>query len=559
MGFMTINGRKVEFTDEKNVLTVIHKAGIELPTLCYHSELSIYGACRLCTVEDQRGKTFASCSQPPKEGMVIYTHTRRLMRYRKLIVEMLLAAHDRDCTICTKTGRCKLQEISQQLNCDEIRFENNKEHQPKDMSSPAIIRDPNKCILCGDCVRMCENIQHVNAIDFVYRGSDAMVTPAFNKPLVETDCVGCGQCRSVCPTGAITIHTNMEEVWDVIGDPNVKVVAQIAPAVRVAVGDQFGCEPGENVMGKLVAALHQMGFDEVYDTTYGADLTVVEESQEFLNRIANGGKLPLFTSCCPGWVKFAENKHPELVENISSCRSPQQMFGAVLREHFKDEKNSEGKRVVSVSIMPCTAKKEEIRRTESCTDGVQDIDYVLTTTEIISMIQRSGLNFHKLEYDPCDMPFGIGSGAGVIFGVTGGVTEAVLRQLMPGRSRSEMEAIKMMGVRGLEGVKEFSFNYEGRTIKAAVVSGLGNADDLIARMEAGEVSYDFIEVMACPRGCIMGGGQPVNLLHTKGARAQGLYKADVSTQIRRSSDNPMITELYEGILKGQEHHLLHRY
>lgn len=558
MGYMTINGRQVEFSDEKNVLTVIRNAGIELPTLCYHSELSIYGACRLCTVEDERGRTFASCSEVPRDGMIIYTHTRKLMKYRKMIIEMLLASHDRDCTTCIKTGTCQLQELASMVGVQEVRFEYNKERHPIDRSSHAIIRDPNKCILCGDCVRMCDSIQNVNAIDFAYRGTDAIVTPAFNKPIGQSDCVNCGQCRVVCPTGAISIKTNIDLVWDAIADKDTKVVAQIAPAVRVAVGDQFGLPKGSNVMGKIVAMLHKIGVDEVYDTTYGADLTVIEESKEFLNRIAENKKLPLFTSCCPGWVKYCENRHPELLENVSTCRSPQQMFGAVLREHFKNPENSGGKKIVSVSIMPCTAKKEEIQRKESCTNGKQDVDYVITTTELVTMIKRSGIHFDELDLESCDMPFGIGSGAGVIFGVTGGVTEAVLRRLANGNTRADMEFIRTSGVRGLEGTKELSINYNGRTIQAAVVSGLGNAEKLLQKIESGEAQYDFVEVMACPGGCIMGGGQPVEADSNKEVRAKGLYDIDVNTQIKKSTENPLITQLYDGLLKGKEHHLLHR-
>ena len=331
MGFMTIDGQRVEFTNEPNVLTVIRNAEIDIPTLCYHSELSIYGACRLCTVEDDRGKTFASCAEPPRDGMVIYTNTPRLMRYRRTILELLLAAHDRDCTTCVKSGECHLLELAHRMGVDRIRFKNREAKYPIDESSPAIVRNPNKCILCGDCVRMCDNVQSVNAIDFAYRGTSTLVTPAFNKTIAQTNCVNCGQCRVVCPTGAISIKTNIDEVWDALADPNTIVVAQVAPAVRVALGDKFGIPKGENVMGKLVNALHRLGFHEVYDTTYGADLTVIEEAEELLERISSGAKGPLFTSCCPAWVKFCETRYPELADNISTCRSPQQMFGAVAK------------------------------------------------------------------------------------------------------------------------------------------------------------------------------------------------------------------------------------
>lgn len=559
MGYMTIDGRTVEFTDEPNVLAVIRKADIDIPTLCYHSELSVYGACRLCTVENERGKTFASCSEPPRDGMIVYTNTPRLMKYRKLILELLLAAHCRDCTTCIKSGECQLQSLAHRMGVGNIRFENTKEQYPLDFSSPSIVRDPNKCILCGDCVRMCDNVQSVNAIDFAYRGTRALVTPAFNKKIAETDCVNCGQCRVVCPTGAISIHTNTDTIWDLLADKNTKVVAQIAPAVRVAVGDRFGLPKGENVMGKLVNVLHRLGFDEVYDTSYGADLTVIEESEELMNRLEAGENLPLFTSCCPAWVKFCEERYPDLAKNLSTCRSPQQMFGAVVREYYKDPEKSGGKRIVSVSIMPCTAKKEEILRPESTTNGKQDIDYVLTTTELISMIRKAGIRFENLEIEATDMPFGIGSGAGVIFGVTGGVTEAVLRRLREGHNRVEMEKIKFSGVRGEEGLKEVEFDYNGRTIRAAVVSGLGNANKLMKRIQKGEVQYDFVEVMACRRGCIMGGGQPVPVdPESRIARSKGIYDTDINTQIKKSNENPLVQSLYDGLLKGKTHELLHR-
>lgn len=559
MGYMTIDGRTVEFTDEPNVLAVIRKADIDIPTLCYHSELSVYGACRLCTVENERGKTFASCSEPPRDGMIVYTNTPRLMKYRKLILELLLAAHCRDCTTCIKSGECQLQSLAHRMGVGNIRFENTKEQHPLDFSSPSIVRDPNKCILCGDCVRMCDNVQSVNAIDFAYRGTRALVTPAFNKKIAETDCVNCGQCRVVCPTGAISIHTNTDAIWDLLADKNTKVVAQIAPAVRVAVGDRFGLPKGENVMGKLVNVLHRLGFDEVYDTSYGADLTVIEESEELMNRLETGENLPLFTSCCPAWVKFCEERYPDLAKNLSTCRSPQQMFGAVVREYYKDPEKSGGKRIVSVSIMPCTAKKEEILRPESTTNGKQDIDYVLTTTELIGMIRKAGIRFENLEIEATDMPFGIGSGAGVIFGVTGGVTEAVLRRLREGHNRVEMEKIKFSGVRGEEGLKEVEFDYNGRTIRAAVVSGLGNANNLMKRIQKGEVQYDFVEVMACRRGCIMGGGQPVPVdPESRIARSKGIYDTDINTQIKKSNENPLVQSLYDGLLKGKTHELLHR-
>ena len=558
MGTITINGKKVEFTDEKNVLTIIRKAGIDMPTLCYHSELSAFGACRLCTVENDRGQCFASCSEEPRDGMVIYTHTERLRRHRKLIVELLLAAHCRDCTTCVKSGECVLQDLAHKMGIREVRFQDYKELKPVDYSSPAIVRDPNKCILCGNCVRVCSEIQGVGVLGFAHRGTEAEVTPAFNKKLSETQCVSCGQCRVFCPTGALTIRTHMDEVYAALGDPNTRVVAQIAPAVRVAVGDAFGLPNGENAMGKVVASLHAMGFDEVFDTSYSADLTVMEESAEFLDRVKNGGKLPLLTSCCPAWVKFVDNEFPEMKENVSTCRSPQGMFSAVIKDYYRDPANSGGKKTFVVSIMPCTAKKMEAIRPNSFTKGEQDTDVVLTTTELTRMIKNFGIAFDKIEPEACDMPFGLSSGGGVIFGVTGGVTEAVLRRLADDHNAATLNAIAACGIRGDEGIKEATIPYNGMDVKICVVSGLANARKVMEQVKSGEKEYHLIEVMACRRGCIMGGGQPIPAgPRHKAARAKGLYKADKDRILRKSDENPLIDVFYNGYFKGKAHELLH--
>lgn len=558
MGTMTIDGRKVEFTDEKNVLTVIRNAGINIPTLCYHSELSTFGACRLCTVEDDRGRTFASCSEEPRDGMVIYTNSGRIRKYRKLIVELLLASHCRDCTTCRKSGECKLQELAHKMGIRDIRFENYKEEHEIDMSSPSIVRDPSKCILCGNCVRACEELQGVGVLGFVNRGTEAMVIPAFDKPIASTDCVNCGQCRVYCPTGAISIRSNRTDVWEALSDKNVRVVAQIAPAVRVAVGDHFGLPKGKSAMGRVVNALHKMGFDEVYDTTFSADLTIMEETAEFLRRVENGGKLPLLTSCCPAWVKFITDQYKDYIPNLSTCRSPQGMMSAVIKEHFRDPENAKGRKTVMVSIMPCTAKKYEAKRPNSFTKGEQDTDIVITTTELIRMIDEYGLDLSKLEAESCDMPFGFGSGGGVIFGVTGGVTEAVLRRLSPDHTKEALQAIAESGVRGEEGIKEFSVPYNGMEVKICVVSGLANARIVMDRVKNGEAEYHLIEVMACRRGCVMGGGQPTRAgERTRAARTKGLYSADNATIIKKSDENPLVIELYKGLLNGKEHELLH--
>lgn len=561
MGTITIDGRKVEFTDEKNLLTVIRKAGIDIPTLCYHSELSTFGACRLCTVEDDRGRTFASCSEEPRDGMVIYTNTGKLKKYRKLIIELLLASHCRDCTTCVKSGDCNLQTLAHRFGVTSVRYSNYREQKPRDFSSPSIVRDPNKCILCGNCVRVCNELQGVGALDFAFRGSEAMVMPAFDKEIAATDCVNCGQCQIFCPTGAISIRHNREAVWEALADPDVRVVAQVAPAVRVAVGSAFGLPKGKSVMGKIVNVLHRIGFDEVYDTTFSADMTIMEESAEFLNRLKTGEKLPLLTSCCPAWVKFVGDQFPEYKEHVSTCRSPQGMMSAVTKEWFRDPANNpEGKKTVMVSFMPCTAKKMEAKRSNSFTHGEQDTDYVITTTELIDMIRMTGIEFAELEPESSDIPFGFGSGGGVIFGVTGGVTEAVIRRLVPGHDKETLEAIAECGVRDGGFIREFSIPYEKIDLNICVVSGLANARTVMEQVKSGEKNYHLIEVMACRRGCIMGGGQPrLAGDRTKAARTEGIYRADNVSVIKKSDENPMIMSLYEGFLKGKEHELLHNH
>ena len=561
MGTITIDGRKVEFTDEKNLLTVIRKAGIDIPTLCYHSELSTFGACRLCTVEDDRGRTFASCSEEPRDGMVIYTNTGKLKKYRKLIIELLLASHCRDCTTCVKSGDCNLQTLAHRFGVTSVRYSNYREQKPRDFSSPSIVRDPNKCILCGNCVRVCNELQGVGALDFAFRGSEAMVMPAFDKEIAATDCVNCGQCQIFCPTGAISIRHNREAVWEALADPNIRVVAQVAPAVRVAVGSAFGLPRGKSVMGKIVNVLHRIGFDEVYDTTFSADMTIMEESAEFLDRLKTGEKLPLLTSCCPAWVKFVGDQFPEYKEYVSTCRSPQGMMSAVTKEWFRDPANNpEGRKTVMVSFMPCTAKKMEAKRSNSFTHGEQDTDYVITTTELIDMIRMTGIEFAELEPESSDIPFGFGSGGGVIFGVTGGVTEAVIRRLVPGHDKETLEAIAECGVRDGGFIREFSIPYEGIDLNICVVSGLANARTVMEQVKSGEKNYHLIEVMACRRGCIMGGGQPrLAGDRTKAARTEGIYRADNVAVVKKSDENPMIMSLYEGFLKGKEHELLHNH
>ncbi len=560
-GIMIIDGKKVPFTNEKNILSLIRDSGIDLPTFCYHSELSIHGSCRMCSVETSKGDIIATCSEKPKNGLEIYTNSARIRKYRRMILELLLSNHDKDCTSCEKTGRCKLQELAMRYGIKKNRFTCPVEEVSIDKTSRSILRNPNKCIKCGDCVIMCEEVQGIGALGFVHRGSNVQIAPAFNKTISETSCVSCGQCRVVCPTGAITINNETQKVWDAIFDKNKRVVAQIAPAVRVALGEEFGLEPGTVTIGKIVTALKKLGFDEVYDTSIAADLTVIEEGDEFLDKfIKNDGSLPLFTSCCPAWVKFVENKYPELLPHVSSCKSPQQMFGSVTKEAFKERDKEDLKQTTVISIMPCTAKKMEASREEFETNGVKDVDVVITTQELALMIQEMGIDFNSLEEEALDMPFGIASGAGVIFGTTGGVTEAVLRRLLNGKKSKEECEIIFEQVRGLESVKEAVVTLGDREIRVAVVHGLKDADTIVRDMKAGKKHYDLVEVMACKGGCIAGGGQPTPYKYptaeVRRLRAKGLYSIDKVRLIKRSSENPVIESLYSTVLKDKKH-ILH--
>lgn len=550
--YMLIDGNPVEINGEKNLLEVIRKAGIELPTFCYHSELSVYGACRMCMVENSHGGMEAACSTVPKAGMEIYTNTERLHKHRKMILELLLANHCRDCTTCQKNGKCRLQELASLFGLESIRFKNLKPEPELDTSSLSIIRDAHKCILCGDCVRMCNEIQNVGAIDFVNRGSKMVIGPAFNEPIAKSPCVGCGQCAAVCPTGAIVIRKDTGRVWPELNDKNTKVVAQVAPAVRVAMAKEFGLPENENSIGRITAALRRLGFDEVYDTATGADLTVLEESNEFLQRIEAGENLPLITSCCPAWIQYCEKNHPELMKNISTCKSPMQMFSSVIKAKYA----TSSRRVVCVAVMPCTAKKFECAREEFMHDGVPETDYVITTQELIQMIHKAGIVFEELEPEAVDSVFSTCTGAGVIFGVTGGVTEAVLRRLSTDKSNKALMSIAFNDVRGMKGVKETTIPYGDKEVRIAIVSGLKNAESVIQALKNGE-HYDFIEVMACPGGCVAGGGQPFGTNATKEVRGKALYSADKMLSIKRSEENPLMISLYDGVLKGRVHELLH--
>lgn len=560
--YMTINGEMVAFSDEKNILEVVRKAGIDIPTLCYYSDLSIYGACRMCIVEDERGGIMTSCSTPPKDGMKIFTNTPKLNKHRRLILKMLLSSHCRECTTCVHSGNCSLQILANRFGITDVKFDKSgkafKDEYKIDLSSKSIKRDPNKCILCGDCVRVCSETQNVGAIDFANRGWNLEVTTAFHEPLSATECVNCGQCVSVCPTAALTVKPEFDKAWDAIHDKTKRTIVQVAPAVRVALGEMFEMET-KNVMPLINAALRKMGFDEVYDTSFSADLTVIEESEELLRKLRQGEKLPLFSSCCPGWVSYAENRHPDLLPQISTCKSPMEMFSSVVKEDaiLNPQLQLDPREPYVVAVMPCTAKKYEAAREELSLEGQPRTDLVLTTKELAMMIRQAGIRFEELAPEAHDLLFGMYSGAGVLFGVTGGVTEAVIRRLISDKSNRAMNNTQFLGVRGLDGVKELTVPYEGREIRIAIVSGLKNADTLIRKIKSGEIYYDFVEVMACPGGCINGGGQPIANLAEREARAEVLYADDRLSEVRHSEGNPQVKVAYDRIIKDQQHRLLH--
>lgn len=554
---LKVDGIEVGLNGEANLLEVIRKAGINLPTFCYHSELSVYGACRMCMVE-ANGRLVPACSTPPADGMTVLTNTAKLRNYRRMIVELLLANHDKDCTTCERNGSCKLQTLAYQLGVDKSRFVPTIKNRPVDESSPSVVRDPNKCILCGDCVRVCEEVQGLGVLDFQYRGASATVGPAFGKPIAEVDCAGCGQCVQACPTGALSVKNDIPRVWDAISDPDAYTVIQVAPAVRVALGEEFNLGYGEAVAGKIASALKRLGFKKVFDTVFTADLCAVEETHEFLGRVKAGGPFPLLTSCCPAWVKTLETHHSDFLENVSSCMSPQQMMGSLIKEYLPLDEGVDRNKVVVVSAMPCTAKKFEITRQQF--EEKKPVDIVITTHELARMIKQAGIVFDDLPEDSFDDPFGVITGGGLIFGATGGVAEAVLRTAAVMLKDPEAaKRIEFKEVRGLDGIKEAELEIAGIGLKLAVVHGLGNVKTILDRIRKGEAFYHVIEVMACPGGCAGGGGQPVpEDLSVKKARIQGLYNADDTMELRIPTENPAVKEVYERWLKEPGSHEAHR-
>lgn len=563
-GYITIDGLTVAIEQERNVLELIRKTNIELPTFCYHSHLSTYGACRLCVCDIEGMGIQATCTISPRDGMVVRTNTDEVRKIRKMNLELLLANHDISCPSCTRSNNCKLQYLTRRLGVSTVRFKKTNKHEPIDNKSRSIVHDPNKCILCGDCVRVCKEVQSVGAIDFVNRGSKTCVAPAFGRSLADVECVYCGQCVSVCPVGALVPRQETEEVWNAIHDPEKYVVAQIAPAVRVALAESetTGSTGGSVSTGQMVAALKRLGFDQVYDTSFTADLTVLEEATEFIGRKMKGERLPLFTSCCPSWVKFAEQYYPELLNNLSTCKSPQQMFGSIAREILPEILNIRPEQLVIVSVMPCTAKKFEAKRSEFFHDGVPEVDHVLSTEGLGRMIHETGIQLQKLQPEAFDMPLGFKTGAGVIFGNTGGVSEAVLRYAYEKLTGERLRSFDFKQVRGMDGIRTVELTLGDIHLKLGVTHGLANARKLCEVAKAGESDYDLIEVMSCPGGCIAGGGQPVSFdSEYRQKRAQLLYDEDKAMQLHKSQDNPYVKELYEKVLGEmggpKAHTLLH--
>lgn len=557
-GIMIVDGQRVPFDGEKNVLSVIRKAGIDMPTFCYYSELSVHGACRMCIVENVKtGKIDASCSMEPRDGLEIRTNTARLLRHRRMILELMLASHDCSCTTCAKSGNCRLQALAQRFGVSRVRFPDTRERYEQDNTSLAIFRDPNKCILCGDCVRVCEELQGQGILNYAHRGSELQVMPAFDRKLADTKCVGCGQCAAVCTTGAITVKNQIGQAWQALHDPKNRVVVQIAPAVRVALGEEFGLPAGENVMDRLVKALKLMGVEEVYDTDFAADMTTISESQEFLERLKAGGPFPMFTSCCPAWVKYLELNDPKYLRNISSCKSPMEMFAAVLRDKYQAKDAADGRRTYHMAIMPCTAKKMEAARVEFTRDGQPDVDLVITTRELVDMIREAGIQLTELEPEAPDLPFGLGSGAAVIYGVTGGVAEAVVRYCLPDKSNNALQAIRVTDLRGDGAIREVNLTVEGQELHIAIVNGLSHAKELIADVEAGKRFYHLVEVMTCQGGCVGGAGQPYGLTAAKKRRGAGLYEADATAMFKGAEKNPIVTRLLDEYGHERCHELLH--
>ncbi|MSC86477.1 4Fe-4S dicluster domain-containing protein [Eubacterium sp. am_0171] len=564
-----INGIDVCAPAGSTILDAAHIAGIKIPTLCFLKEINEIGACRMCIVEVKGARNLvAACVHPINEGMEVLTNTPELIASRKRTLELILSNHDKKCLSCVRSGKCELQELCQELGVeDENYFAGESPEFELDDSAPHMIRDNNKCILCRRCTAVCEKVQSVGVIGPNNRGFASFIGSPFDMGLAETSCVSCGQCITACPTGALYEKDFIDDVLAAIADESKHVIVQPAPSVRAALGEEFGYPMGTDVEGKMAAALRRIGFDGVFDTDFSADLTIMEEAHEFLDRVQNGGVLPMMTSCSPGWIKYCEHYYPDQLEHLSSCKSPQQMFGAIAKTYYAEKMGIDPKNIVCVSVMPCTAKKFEINRDDQDAAGVPDVDISITTRELARLIRKVGINFRSLPDEGFDDPLGESTGAGVIFGATGGVMEAALRTAVETLTGEELASLDFNEVRGTEGIKEATYNVAGMDVKVAVASGLSNAKQIMDKVRAGEADYHFIEIMCCPGGCVNGGGQPQvhadvrNYEDVRAIRAKALYDNDKAKTIRKSHDNPSIKKLYEEFLgePGSEkaHHILH--
>ena len=562
-----INGKEVEFTNEPNLLEVIRKAGFQVPTLCYRPDLTQFGACRMCVVEikypNGRVMINSSCTTPPEAGTQVFTNTDRVRKIRKTVLELLLANHDRECTTCERSGSCELQKYSKEYDIKDIKYVKKKpeEYLPLDKSNPALIRDPNKCILCGACVRACSEFQGHSVLGFANRGSKTRVQPLNGMELSKVDCVFCGQCKAVCPTGAITINNEIDGVWKALNNPEKKVVIQVAPAVRAAIGEMFGMP----VIGKLYSAMRKLGFDQVFDTNFAADLTIMEEANEFIERFKKGENLPLFTSCCQAWVRYVETQHPELINHLSSCKSPQSMMSSIIKDILPKTKAAEGytkDNIVVVSVMPCSAKKAEIKRPQLMTNGKYDTDFILTTQEFAHLIKSAGLDLKDMKDEEADSPFGEYTGAATIFGASGGVAEAAVRtayNMLTGENLTNLDIETMRGVDKNSRVKDTVLDIKGTKVKVRVVSTLKEAENSLQEILKGTADFHILEVMACLGGCVNGGGQPIscNDATIKVKRAKALYDEDKGLTLRNSHDNPDIKKLYNEYLEKPGSHKAH--